>query len=485
MTKKLFDILPDEFDFTLLGDSDILINEIQTDSRKLKEGDIYVALVGTKSDGHIFIEDAIEKGAVCVICEKIPALMTGVTFIRTDDVRSFLGALMNKFYNHPSHNMVLVGVTGTNGKTSVATLLYQLFSGMGYTCGLLSTVSNRIGKTILPSEYTTPDIVSLFALLNKMRESGCTHVFMEVSSHALHQKRVAGLHFSGAIFTNITHDHLDYHGNMKNYIAAKKMLFDSLDKNTFALINVDDRNGEVMCQNCNSQNKKTYGLKSWSEFKGKIMESSMAGLHMKINEQEAYFRMIGEFNAYNILAVYGAAILLEADNDEVLRVLSQLSGADGRFEIIRSTSGSRIGVVDYAHTPDALEKVLVTLNKVKMPNSQIVTVVGCGGDRDKEKRPDMARIACQWSDKVILTSDNPRSENPEDILDDMERGLKDEDVKKVLRVTDRHQAMKTSVMLAGHNDIILVAGKGHEKYQEINGIKIPFDDKKILESLLI
>lgn len=484
MTKKLFDILPDEFNFTLVGAIDIMIKDIQIDSRKVQKGDVYVALVGTRSDGHQFIDDAIDRGAVCVICQNVLSLRSDVTYIQTQDVRTFLGDVMNLYYEHPTDKMMMVGVTGTNGKTSVATLLYQLFCGMGYQCGLISTVSNRIGNEVLPSEYTTPDIVSLFSLLFQMEKAGCTHVFMEVSSHALDQKRVAGIRFKGAVFTNITHDHLDYHGNMKNYIVAKKLLFDGLDKSAFALVNADDKNGEVMWQNCKAQNKKTFGLKSWCDFKGKIIESSLSGLHIKINDQDAYFRMIGEFNAYNLLAVYGAALLLGAESDEVLKVLSGLSGAEGRFEVIRGSSSSKTGIVDYAHTPDALEKVLLTLHKIRMSSSQIITVVGCGGDRDKEKRPEMARIACMYSDKVIMTSDNPRSENPEDILNDMEKGLSTEDLKKVLRVTDRHQAIKTSVMMSGENDIILVAGKGHEKYQEIQGIKIPFDDKEILATLL-
>lgn len=483
MTKKLFEILPENVDFTMYGDNKISVQSLQIDSRKIQKGDIYAAFVGTQSDGHDFIESAIDRGAICVVCERMPEDKKDITYILTSDARGFVGQMLSKYYDNPSDKMTFVGVTGTNGKTSVATLLFQLFSELGFTCGLISTVQNRIGDEVLPSEYTTPDIVSLYELLHKMDMSNCSHIFMEVSSHALHQKRVSGLKYKCAIFTNITHDHLDYHGDMKNYIASKKLLFDHLDKESFALVNSDDRNGKVMVQNCQAH-KRTFGLHSMSDFKAKVIESSLMGLHLKINDFETHFRMVGEFNAYNLLAVFGVTALLGINHEETLKVLSGLEGAEGRFEVVRGNGSNKTGIVDYAHTPDALENVLKTLQKVKKPNSHIISVVGCGGDRDKEKRPIMAKIACSYSEKVVITSDNPRTEDPEKILNEMEQGINQEDQNKVLRVSDRYQAIKSAVMLAGNNDIILVAGKGHEKYQEIKGMKIPFDDKKILEELL-
>lgn len=484
MTKKLFDILPDNVDFVLYGADDILINGVNIDSRKVQKGDIYVAFVGTVSDGNDYIDSAIDAGAICIICEKVVEYKEGITYIETLYVRDFLGQMLSNYYDHPTDKITFVGITGTNGKTSVATLLFQLFETLGYKCGLISTVQNRIGEEVLPSEYTTPDSVSLFQLIDQMQKADCKFVFMEVSSHALHQKRVAGIRYKCAVFTNITHDHLDYHGDMKQYIEAKKLLFDHLDDDALALVNADDRNGKVMLQNCKAQ-KKSFGLHSMCDFKAKIIESSLLGLHLKLNEKEAFFRMVGEFNAYNLLAVIGVANFLGVSLETAIKELSALKGAEGRFEVIRAESSKKVGIVDYAHTPDALENVLKTIQKAKMSTTDIVTIIGCGGNRDKDKRPKMAQIACIYSGKVILTSDNPRNENPEDILDDMERGISEEMKGKVLRISDRLQAIKTAVMIASNSDIILVAGKGHEKYQEIKGVKIPFDDKKILEEILM
>ncbi len=482
MTKKLFDILPDNIDYVLYGANDIFINEVNIDSRKVQSGDLYAAFVGTVSDGHNYIDSATEKGAVCIVCEHINVQKMGVTYIVTEHVREFLGQLLSKFYDNPTEQMTFVGITGTNGKTSVATLLFQLFGTLGYKCGLISTVQNRIGEVVLPSEYTTPDMVSLYQLIHQMQEAECTHVFMEVSSHALHQKRVAGIRYQCAVFTNITHDHLDYHGDMKHYISAKKLLFDHLDVDAVALVNADDRNGKVMLQNCSAK-KKSFGLHSMCDFKAKIIESSLLGLHLKVNDREAFFRMVGEFNAYNLLAVIGVASILDIQMDVVIKELSALRGAEGRFEVVYEERSKKYGIIDYAHTPDALENVLKTIQKAKLNGGEIMTVVGCGGNRDKEKRPKMAQIACHYSDKVILTSDNPRNENPEEILDEMERGVSLEYKYKVLRIVDRYQAIKTAVMMAKNSDIILVAGKGHEKYQEIKGEKFPFDDKEILAEL--
>ncbi|MCZ2338547.1 MAG: UDP-N-acetylmuramoyl-L-alanyl-D-glutamate--2,6-diaminopimelate ligase [Chitinophagales bacterium] len=400
-----------------------------------------------------------------------------------DDVRGYMGELAHAFYGFASDSLRLIGVTGTNGKTTVATLLYQLLSGLGYKCGLISTVENRIIDRVLPAERTTPDVISLHKLLAEMKLEQCEYVFMEVSSHALDQKRVAGLKFDGAIFTNLTHDHLDYHGTMLNYIIAKKSFFDNLPSDAFALVNVDDKNGSVMLQNTKAR-KLTYAMHTMADYKAKIIENTVHGLHLRINDREAFFRMIGDFNAYNITAVYGTAVELGIEKDEILALLSGLRGAVGRFEQVISSDGAKFGIVDYAHTPDALKNVLQTIQKVKHTSSQVIVVIGCGGDRDKSKRPEMAKEACELSDKVVLTSDNPRSEDPDSILDDMEAGVDEAHRASTIRITDRRQAIKTAVMMAQQGDIILVAGKGHEDYQEIKGKKFPFDDKKILQEYL-
>lgn len=483
MKKKLFEILPIGFDTVISGSQEIEISGINLDSRLIKEGDVFAAFKGVHVDGHAYIDSAIEKGAVCVVCEKCNDKKEGITYIETEDPQSLIGEMLSAFNDYPTDSIRLVGVTGTNGKTTVATLLYQLMSGLGYHCGLISTVENRIGNQIVEARYTTPDVVSLHALMSQMRDEGCEFVFMEVSSHAAHQKRIAGLKFEGAIFTNLTLDHLDYHGTMLNYINAKKMFFDGLERSSFALVNTDDRNGLVMLQNTIAR-KKTYGLKSMADYKVKIIENTVHGLHLKINSKEAIFRLIGEFNAYNIAAVYGAISELGINQDEALALMSGLRGAEGRFDQVYSKDGSKIGIVDYAHTPDALENVLTTVSKVKSKESRVISVVGCGGDRDTTKRPIMAKVASNNSDLVVLTSDNPRSEDPEVILDQMEAGLDNEQKKSVVRITDRKEAIKTAVMLSKIGDIIVVTGKGHENYQEIKGEKFPFNDKKILEEYL-
>jgi UDP-N-acetylmuramoyl-L-alanyl-D-glutamate--2,6-diaminopimelate ligase len=389
--------------------------------------------------------------------------------------------MAHQFYGEPSRKLKLVGVTGTNGKTTIATVLYKLFTKLGYTCGLVSTIQNLIGNEVIPATHTTPDAVSLNELLGLMVEKGCTHVFMECSSHAIHQKRIAGLHFAGGLFSNITHDHLDYHKTFDEYIKVKKKFFDDLPSTAFAITNSDDKRGMVMLQNTIAK-KYTYSLKTIADFKGKILDNALTGLQMLVNEIEVHFRLIGEFNAYNLLAVYGAAVCLGEDKFEVLTTLSMLTGAEGRFDYVISKS-KIIGIVDYAHTPDALENVLGTIKKLRKGYEQVITVVGCGGDRDKTKRPIMAQTACNLSDKVILTSDNPRSEEITDILKDMETGLDASAKRKYISIADRKEAIKTAVSLAKDDDIILVAGKGHEKYQDIKGVKYPFDDKAVLREM--
>jgi UDP-N-acetylmuramoyl-L-alanyl-D-glutamate--2,6-diaminopimelate ligase len=482
MSMKLFDILPENDSWKVQGNGDISISGLTLDSRTVVPGYLYAALKGSLVDGHDYIDGAIDKGATVVLCENISLIKEGVTYIVTSDVRKVLGHIANVFYDNDANDYTLIGVTGTNGKTTVATLLFQLFSKLGYTCGLISTVANRIGQEIVPATHTTPDVVQLHKLISQMRSRGCSHIFMEVSSHAVDQQRISGLDFTGAIFTNITQDHLDYHKTMKAYISAKKQFFDDLPKSAFALVNADDANGLVMVQNTKA-NKCTYGLKTMADFKTKIIESTLNGLHLKINDVEAYFRLIGAFNAYNLSAVYGAAMLLDADKDEVLAILSNLTGADGRFEQMIDTKTNKAAIVDYAHTPDALDNVLTTIAKIKSSQAKIITVVGCGGNRDKTKRPIMAKIAIKHSDHVVFTSDNPRNENPESIIDDMMQDLDASQMSKVLRITDRTQAIKTAVMIAHAGDVILIAGKGHETYQEINGEKFPFDDKEVVREI--
>lgn len=453
------------------------------DSRKVEKGDVFIAIKGVAADGHQYIGSVVEKGVVAVVCEVMPSsLKEGVTYVQVENSGAAAGLMAHNFYGQPSERVKLVGVTGTNGKTTIATILFKLFTGLGYKCGLLSTVQNHIGDEIVPATHTTPDAISLNALLKQMADAGCTHVFMETSSHALHQHRVAGLKYTGGLFSNITHDHLDYHKTFDEYIRVKKSFFDSLPSDAFAISNADDKRGAVMLQNTQAH-KYFYSLRTMAEFKGKILENGLTGLVMTINDQEVHFRLIGEFNAYNLLAVYGAAVCLGEDKFEVLRVLSELSGAEGRFDYIISANERVIGIVDYAHTPDALLNVLATIKGLRKGHEQIITVVGCGGDRDKTKRPVMGEVACEHSDRVIFTSDNPRSEDPEQILRDMETGLSSAAKRKYIAIVDRKEAIKTAVTLAKPEDIVLIAGKGHEKYQEIKGVKHPFDDKQVLAEL--
>ncbi len=463
----------------VVGSTAITVSSIAIDSRKVERGSVFVAINGVQSNGHLFIDKAIEAGAVAIVCETIPSLIhENITYIEVKDTSEAVAMMAHQFYGEPSKKVKLVGVTGTNGKTTIATLLFKLFTKLGYDCGLISTVQNQIGETIIPATHTTPDAVSLNMLLAQMVNDGCTHIFMECSSHAIHQKRIAGLQFTGALFSNITHDHLDYHKTFDEYITVKKKFFDDLPSSAFAITNADDKRGMVMLQNTNAK-KYSYSLKTMADFKGKILDNALTGLQMIVNEIEVHFRLIGEFNAYNLLAVYGAAICLGEDKQEVLTVLSMLTGAEGRFDYVISNR-QIIGIIDYAHTPDALENVLSTIKKLRKGYEQIITVVGCGGDRDKTKRPIMAQTACNLSDKVILTSDNPRSEEIADILKDMETGLDSAAKRKYISISDRKEAIKTAVSLAKEEDIILVAGKGHEKYQDIKGVKYPFDDKAVL-----
>jgi UDP-N-acetylmuramoyl-L-alanyl-D-glutamate--2,6-diaminopimelate ligase len=463
----------------VVGATDIAVSSIAIDSRKVIKGTAFVAIRGVAQDGHDYISKAIEFGAKVIVCENMPALQVdGVTYIKVANTSEAVAFMAHQFYDAPSTKIKLVGVTGTNGKTTIATLLFKLFSALGYTCGLVSTVQNQIGDQIIPATHTTPDAVSLNELLNTMVDAGCSHVFMECSSHAVHQHRITGLQFTGALFSNITHDHLDYHKTFENYIAAKKGFFDALPASAFAITNSDDKRGEVMLQNTKAK-KLSYGLKSSADYKGKILENALTGLVMLVNEIEVHFRLIGEFNAYNLLAVYGAAVNLGIDSNTALTTLSMLAGAEGRFDYIISNK-QVIGIIDYAHTPDALENVLATIKKLRKGYEQVITVVGCGGDRDKTKRPIMAQTACDLSDKVILTSDNPRTEDPALIIADMEAGLNTAAKRKYISILDRKEAIKAAVEFAKPEDIVLVAGKGHEKYQDINGVKHPFDDKAIL-----
>ncbi len=465
------------------GNTALPIGNLQLDSRKVNAESAFIAIKGTVDDGHHYISRAIENGASVVVCEELPAnLKDEVTYIQVENSSAAAGYMSHNFYGQPSGNLIVVGVTGTNGKTTIVTLLYKLFTVLGYNCGLLSTVENHIGKRILPSTHTTPDAIEVNALLKQMVDEGCTHVFMEVSSHAIHQHRVTGLQFSGGIFSNITHDHLDYHKIFDEYIRVKKQFFDGLTASAFAVSNMDDKRGMVMLQNTAAK-KYYYSLRNMAEFKGKILENVLTGLVMTVNEQEVHFRMIGEFNAYNLLAVYGAAICLGEDKQEVLRCLSLLTGAEGRFDYMVSPNQKVIGIIDYAHTPDAIMNVLGTLKKLRKGHERIITVVGCGGDRDKTKRPLMGEVACEHSDRVFFTSDNPRNEDPLQILLDMQSALKTAAKRKLITIADRKEAIKTAVTLSETDDIVLIAGKGHEKYQEIKGVKYHFDDKEILAEM--
>ncbi|HVZ24901.1 MAG TPA: UDP-N-acetylmuramoyl-L-alanyl-D-glutamate--2,6-diaminopimelate ligase [Sediminibacterium sp.] len=466
----------------VIGSTDREITAIVIDSRQVQAGCVFVAIRGAQADGHRFMDAAAEAGALAIVCEIMPVTRKeGVTYLLVNNTQEAVAWMAHHFYGEPSRYLKLTGVTGTNGKTTIATVLFKLFTQLGYHCGLISTVQNQIGDIIVPATHTTPDAVSLNARLRQMQESGCTHVFMECSSHAIHQHRITGLHFAGGIFSNITHDHLDYHKTFDEYIRVKKSFFDHLPAGSFAISNLDDKRGEVMLQNT-AAHKYFYSLKTPADFKGKILENSLTGLVMLVNERQVHFRLIGEFNAYNLLAVYGAGICLGEDAEQLLTALSLLTGAEGRFDY-QVSSQLIIGIVDYAHTPDALENVLVTIRKLRKGHEQIITVVGCGGDRDKTKRPVMAQTACDLSDRVILTSDNPRTEDPQAILQDMQEGLTSAARRKYIVVPDRKEAIKTAVSFAHKEDIILIAGKGHEKYQDIAGVKHPFDDKAIVKEM--
>jgi UDP-N-acetylmuramoyl-L-alanyl-D-glutamate--2,6-diaminopimelate ligase len=460
------------------------ISGIEFDSRKVKKDSLFVAVKGYKSDGHDFIKSAISSGASAVICEIIPEKPEKhVCWIRTGDSAKALGLAASNFFGNPSSSLKLVGVTGTNGKTTIATLLYRMFIRLGYKCGLFSTVCNYINEKELEATHTTPDPVQLNRLLSEMVNEGCDFAFMEVSSHSAHQKRISGLKFEGGIFTNLTHDHLDYHKTFDNYLAAKKSFFDSLSPGSFALVNADDRNGKVMLQNCKAHHY-TFSLRGMADYRCNIIEQGFEGMGLRIQGEEVWTRFIGDFNASNLLAVYAASNLLGATAKEILTVLSDLHPVSGRLEVIKSPGGIS-GIVDYAHTPDALLNVIDTINKIREGGVQLITVVGAGGDRDRTKRPEMAAISAEGSTKVILTSDNPRSEDPEKIIDEMEAGITPDLKRKTLRIADRREAIKTAVMLANEGDVILVAGKGHETYQEIMGVKNHFDDREELKNALL
>ncbi len=466
------------------GSTNISITSLHTDSRQVKPGSCFVAIKGYASDGHDYIDAAIRNGAIAVVCQKLPVFLDedAVTYVQVEDSAAAAGIMAHRFFGEPSMHFKLVGVTGTNGKTTIATILFKLFSSLGYTCGLISTIQNQIGDVIIPSSHTTPDAITLNDLLKQMNQAGCQYVFMECSSHAIEQQRIAGLNFRGALFTNITHDHLDYHKTFDEYIRVKKSWFDGLSKNCFAISNADDKRGAIMLQNTPAK-KYFYSLRTIADIKGKVLDNSLAGLHMMVNEMEVHFKLIGEFNAYNLLAIYGAAICLGQDKEKVLLHLSNMDGAEGRFDYCISNSQRIVGIVDYAHTPDALLNVLATIKNLRQGFEKIITVVGCGGNRDKTKRPVMAEVACEYSDKVIFTSDNPRNEDPLTIIKDMEAGVGVVARKKYISIADRREAIKTAVSLCNNQDIILIAGKGHEKYQDISGVKYDFDDKKVLKEM--
>lgn len=465
------------------GTTDIAISKIEFDSRKVELNDVFVAIKGTLSDGHDYIQKALNHGAIAIICQEFPNLIVnGVTYIKVKDSNEALALLATNFYENPSEKIRLVGVTGTNGKTTIASLLYQLFKKAGYKVGLLSTVKIMVDEQEFKATHTTPDSLTINRYLDLMVQEGCEFCFMEVSSHGVHQKRAEGLQFEGGIFTNLSHDHLDYHNSFAEYRDVKKSFFDNLPKNAFALTNADDKNGAVMLQNTKAR-KLSYALKSYADYKAQILENQLSGLLLKINDNEVWVKLIGSFNAYNLLAIYGVAVELGIEKMEALRLLSELESVSGRFQYIISES-KITAIVDYAHTPDALENVLKTIENIRTNNEQLITVIGCGGDRDKTKRPIMANIASTISDKVIFTSDNPRTEDPEIIIKEMEKGVEPQNFKKTVSILDRKQAIKTACQLANPNDIILIAGKGHETYQEIKGVRYDFDDLKIVTELL-
>lgn len=465
------------------GSSDLTIEKIEFDSRKVSNNDVFVAIKGTLSDGHQFIDKAISLGASVIVCEVLPlTLSENCTYVKVRNSNQALAFLSANYYDNPSEKLKLVGITGTNGKTTIASLLYQMFKKAGYKVGLLSTVKIMVDEVEYKATHTTPDSLTINKYLDEMVGIGCEFCFMEVSSHGIHQKRTESLHFEGGVFTNLSHDHLDYHETFAEYRDVKKSFFDGLPKSAFAITNVDDKNGEVMFQNTAAR-KKTYALKTYADFKAQILENQLTGLVLKINNEEVWTKLIGSFNAYNILAIYGVALELGIESTEALRLLSELESVSGRFQFV--VSANKItAIVDYAHTPDALENVLKTIENIRTKNEQLITIVGCGGDRDKTKRPIMANIAASLSDKAIFTSDNPRTENPQTIIEEMEAGVEGQNFKKTISILDRKQAIKTACQMANSGDIILIAGKGHETYQEINGVRQDFDDMQIVQELL-
>ncbi len=479
---KLSELLKNVEVLNALGDTDIEISGVNIDSRRIEAGHLFVAIPGTQTDGHKFIPKAVEQGAVAVLCEYFPNRREpGVTYIAVESTEDCVGEVATQFYGDPSRQLKLVGVTGTNGKTTIATLLYNMFRKFGHKCGLLSTVCNYIEDEAIPADHTTPDPIELNRLLAQMVEAGCEYAFMECSSHAIAQKRIGGLKFAGGIFTNLTRDHLDYHGTFENYRDAKKAFFDGLEKDAFAVINADDKNGSVMVQNCKAQ-VKTYSTRSMADFKAKIIECHFEGMYLEINGKEVGVQFIGKFNVSNLLAVYGAAIMLGKQPDDILLILSTLKSVSGRLEPIRSPEGYT-AIVDYAHTPDALQNVLNAIHEVLDGKGFVITVCGAGGDRDKGKRPLMAQEAVKQSDRVIITSDNPRSEDPEDIINDMVGGLDAKQMRKVVTIVDRREAIRTACMMAQKGDVVLIAGKGHEDYQEIQGVKHHFDDREVVREI--
>jgi UDP-N-acetylmuramoyl-L-alanyl-D-glutamate--2,6-diaminopimelate ligase len=479
---KLNELLKHVEVLNALGDTEIEITGVNIDSRRIEAGHLFVAIPGTQTDGHKFIPKAIEQGAVAVLCEYFPNRREpGVTYIAVDSTEDCVGEVATQFYGDPSRQLKLVGVTGTNGKTTIATLLYNMFRKFGHKCGLLSTVCNYIEDEAIAADHTTPDPIELNRLLAQMVEAGCEYAFMECSSHAIAQKRIGGLKFAGGIFTNLTRDHLDYHGTFENYRDAKKAFFDGLDKDAFAIINADDKNGAVMVQNCKAQIK-TYSTRSMADFKAKIIECHFEGMYLEINGKEVGVQFIGKFNVSNLLAVYGTAVMLGKQPEDILLILSTLKSVSGRLEPIRSPEGYT-AIVDYAHTPDALQNVLNAIHEVLDGKGFVITVCGAGGDRDKGKRPLMAQEAVKQSDRVIITSDNPRSEDPEDIINDMLEGLDAKQMRKVVSIVDRREAIRTACMMAQKGDVVLIAGKGHEDYQEIQGVKHHFDDREVVREI--
>ena len=464
-----------------MGNTDVRVDNLTFDSKNVSSKSVFFAIQGVRHDGHDYVQQVIDAGCKVIIISKQVQTTDKCTVIQVDNTKKALSIVSSNFFGEPSKKLKLIGITGTNGKTTISTLLYNLYTGLGYQTGLISTVVNKISGREIPATHTTPDSIQLNSILNDMVEAGCSHCFMEVSSHAIHQHRITGVHFSGGAFTNITHEHLDYHKTFKEYLNVKKTFFDNLPPSSFALSNVDDKNGKVMLQNTNAK-KCSYALKSMADYKAKVLENEFTGLVLSINGQEFWTRLIGDFNAYNLLAVFGISVELGENQTSILTVLSQLDSVSGRFQHIRS-SGGITAIVDYAHTPDALDNVLRTIENIRTKNETVFTVVGCGGDRDKSKRPEMASIACELSDKVILTSDNPRSEDPNAIINEMMTGVDGANFKKTLSIVDREQAIKTAVSMAEKDDIILIAGKGHEKYQEIKGKKHAFDDMAKIKEL--